>query len=127
MTDLHRAGQNLWKAVQNCTAQHPSVASVALWTSVQLCPDCSDGLSFADVRIQDKPVMQLETVTFSILALLAVPQRSLICAASNSNSFEIQMSLLLLNSFSCVIAYIFISGFDKQKDFKALLEDLEKW
>src|ERR1700677_1667989 len=48
MTDLHRAGQILQDTVQSCTERHPSVTSVALWTSVQLCPDCADSPGFAD-------------------------------------------------------------------------------
>ena len=47
-TDLHRAGQRLQETVHHCMAQHPSVASVDLWSSVQLCPDCPDGPGFAD-------------------------------------------------------------------------------
>ena len=48
MTDLHRAGQILRDTVQSCTARHPSVTSVDLWTSVQLCQDCPDSPGFAD-------------------------------------------------------------------------------
>ena len=48
ITDLHRAGQILRGAVQSCTARHPSVTSVVLWTTVQLCPDCTDWPGFAD-------------------------------------------------------------------------------
>jgi hypothetical protein len=48
MTDLHRAGQILWDTVQSCTARHPSVTSVALWTSVQLCQGCPDLPGLAD-------------------------------------------------------------------------------
>jgi hypothetical protein len=43
-----RAGQILQGAVQSCTARHPSVTSVVLWTTVQLCPDCTDWPGFAD-------------------------------------------------------------------------------
>ena len=35
--------------MQSCTAWHPSVTSVVLWTTVQLCPDCTDWPGFADV------------------------------------------------------------------------------
>ena len=48
MTDLHRAGQIFQDTVQSCTARHPSVISVALWTSVQHCQDCPDSPGSAD-------------------------------------------------------------------------------
>jgi hypothetical protein len=54
MTDLHRAGQILQDTVQSCTARHPSVTSVALWTSVQLYQDCPDSPGFADERMEEK-------------------------------------------------------------------------
>ena len=48
MTDLHRVEQILRDTVQSCTARHPSVTSVTLWTSGQLCQDCPDSPGFAD-------------------------------------------------------------------------------
>ena len=48
LTELGRLPQTLQEAAQCCTAWHPAVTSVALWLSVQLCPDCSDGPGFAD-------------------------------------------------------------------------------
>ena len=47
-TEIDRQRQMLWDTVQSCTARHPSVTSVALWTSAQLCQDGPDSPGFAD-------------------------------------------------------------------------------
>ena len=38
--------------MQSCTAWHPFVTSVVLWTTVQLHPDCTDWPGFADVAVE---------------------------------------------------------------------------